>query len=71
MPVQRCSGLPQRRTAVAYMVCHTAPPVCLGMLWGRDGALDGDCAAWSERLSPIEREVRAWVGWVEQLRGCR
>jgi len=29
----------------------------------------GSRPAWSERLSLVEREVRAWVGWVEQLRG--
>jgi hypothetical protein len=29
----------------------------------------GTRPAWKERLSSVEREVRAWVGGVEQLRG--
>lgn len=29
----------------------------------------GTRPVWSERLASVEREVRAWVGWVEQYRG--
>jgi hypothetical protein len=29
----------------------------------------GTLPAWREQLPLVEREVRAWVGWVEQLRG--
>ena len=29
----------------------------------------GTRPAWSERSSLAEREVRAWVGWIEQVRG--
>ena len=40
-------------TAAAYKARHIAPPDCLGMLWGRDRALDGvsDCHRSSERCA--------------------
>jgi hypothetical protein len=29
----------------------------------------GTRPAWSDRLSLVGREVRAWVGWIEEFRG--